>query len=78
MKAKIEGILATVASILGEVQQPPPLLHLALQRVLEEGLGVEGLPATLQARVAEWPSRRQELARAMVDKFVSLKLQSLL
>ena len=42
----------------------PPLVDLALQRVVEEELEDGEMPSTLRAMVEEWPTRRQEEARA--------------
>ena len=39
-------------------------MDLALQRVVEEELEDGEMPSTLRAMVEEWPTRRQEEARA--------------
>ena len=60
-------MVEVMETLLREVHEPPSLVDLAVGRVVEEGLGVEELPATLRVKVEQWPSKRREKSEKMRD-----------
>ena len=71
----LEEMVELLTSVLMEAHEVATLMDLALARVVEEGLEVRELPATLGVQVRERPGERQDAAREVLAKIkVAYKL----
>ena len=76
----LEPLVEQVEEMEGEVRKvhkPPSLVELAARRVVEEGLEVEGLPTTLQARVVGLPAELMYKTASEVAELICARVQGI-